>query len=372
MENLYSKAEVQQLQKRPYDIQMQVFYAKILEAFQKSNFKIFVAFSGGKDSTFLLYHVAYLWSIYAKNLPLIVVFNDTTIEYIGMVKFVHDYINWINDKFSINIELYTTRPKDKVTFVDVYRNIGIPLISKSVAKAVSTLKSLMRIYKVSYTTIMEHRESTLENVTYLQNIFGGSKSSTLYLLGYTSSLKKFGSEYKLSEKWIPLLNAPFELTDQCCSILKHGNIPEKFKGWVNMTAEMAEESRRRLSSYQKTGCNEGIIGGKGKSKPMGPMTLQTVLRNIDEQFIPIFKYYGSVVKENEKYRTSGMYRTGCALCGFGIEFEPDRFVELYKLEPARVKFAFKAREDGGLGYRKAFEYCNKYCGTSWGIPDIEE
>ena len=103
--------------------------------------------------------------------------------------------------------------------------------------------------------------------------------------------------------------------------------------------------RKRLSAYQHTGCNESIVFGKGgKSKPMGPMTLQTELRNIKENGIPIFKHYGEVIEENGTYKTTGMYRTGCALCGFGLEFEPDRFIRLNEIEPARVRFAFRDRE----------------------------
>ena len=374
MERKYSKSEVNEMQKRPYEEQMSVFYSKIVEAFMLSEYKIFVAFSGGKDSTFLLYHVANCWSMMShRDKPLHVVFNDTTIEYIGMIEFIDWYVSYLENLFGIKIKLYKTRPNGGQTFVSVCREKGIPLISKQTAAAVQTMKRLMKMYNVSYETILEHRDKTVENVEYLQSIFGGRKESTLYLLGWTHSKQKFGSEYKLPDKWLPLLIAPFELTDECCGILKHGNIPEDFSDWVNMTAEMAEESRKRLTAYQSTGYNESIIPGKdGKSKPMGPMILQTVLRNVYENKIPLFKYYGEVLKEEEKYRTSGMFRTGCALCGFGLEFEPNRFVRLYELEPARVKFAFKSIEKGGLGYKEAFEYCNKYCGTNWGIPNIED
>ena len=236
------------------------------------------------------------------------------------------------------------------------------------------MRDLMKKHSVEYRDFEHLLTCDEKNVAAIQDMFGGSKSSTLYLLGWTSSLRKFGSEYRIAKKWLPLLRgeAKFELTDECCSILKHGNIPSEFDGWINFTGEMAEESRKRLTAYQQTGCNEAIEFGKGgKSKPMGPMTLQTVLRNIHENSIPLFKYYGEVLEESGKYRTSGMYRTGCALCGFGLEFEPDRFVKLNKLEPARVRFAFTDRDKGGLGYREAFEYCNEYCGTAWQIPDIE-
>lgn len=371
---LYSKSDVEKLWARPYDRQLSVMGAKILEAIQLSRGKLFIAFSGGKDSTFLLYHLAQVWAYIYPDRLLHVVCNDTTIEYEGMISFVRWFCDYVSNEFKIQIALHITRPANKQTFVTVYRDYGLPLISKTVAKAVRTTKDLMRKYGVSYEDVCAHLEKTPENVTYLQSRFGGSKSSTLYLLGWTHSLQKFGSEYKIADKWIPLLNAPFELTDTCCEILKHGNIPEDFENWVNMTAEMAEESRRRLTAYQTTGCNESIKVGKGgKSKPMGPVTLQTVLRGIKDNSIPLFKYYGEVIiSEDGKYQTSGMYRTGCALCGFGLEFEPDRFTKLYRLEPARVRFAFCSREKGGLGYREAFEYCNKYCGTNWEIPETGE
>lgn len=376
---IYTKSEVEALWKRPYEEQMSTMYSKIMEAITLSGAdkELFVGYSGGKDSSFLLFHVARCWSWVCPEQPLHVVFNDTTIEYMGMKAFIRQFISHISSVFKIKIEFHETRPKGNQTFVTVYREIGLPLISKTVAKAVRIMKDLMRQHNVTYEQILPHLDKTEENVQILQGMFGGSKSSTLYLLGWTHSLQKFGSEYQIAKKWLPLLNAPFELTDECCSILKHGNIPEEFKLWVNVTGEMAEESRKRLSAYQNTGCNEAITFGKGgKSKPMGPITLQTVLRSIREENIPIFKYYGEVVETKHKgkniLKTSGMYRTGCALCGFGLEFEPDRFIRLNELEPARVRFAFRDKDRGGLGYREAFEYCNKYCGTNWGIPDIGE
>ena len=372
-QTLYSKSDVEKLWKRPYERQLSVMGSKILEAINLSQGKLFIGFSGGKDSTFLLYHLAQVWACVCPDKKLHVVCNDTTIEYEGMIAFVRWFCDYVSNKFKIQIVLHITRPENKQTFVTVYRDYGLPLVSKTIAKAIRTTKDLMRKYSISYEEILNHREKTLENVKYLQGIFGGSKSATLYLLGWTHSLQKFGSEYKIPDKWIPLLNAPFELTDRCCEILKHGNIPEDFDNWVNMTAEMAEESRRRLTAYQTTGCNESIrIGKGGKSKPMGPVVLQTVLRGIKDNNIPLFKYYGEVIEQDGKYATSGMYRTGCALCGFGLEFEPDRFTKLNKLEPARVRFAFRSRERGGLGYKEAFEYCNKYCGTKWEIPDTGE
>lgn len=372
-EILYTKQEVRLLQSRPYNTQINVAVAKILEACQKSDFKIFVAFSGGKDSSCLLYLVAKVWESLKENhnnSPLQVVMNDTTIEYQGMIKHAKKFINWIEQECNISIEFHITRPKNGQNFVSVYKNIGLPLISKNVARAVRFLKDNMTKFGISYNDIIQHKDNTIENVQWAWKMFNGNKTITLYLYGYTSSINKFGSSYKLANKWLPLLNAPFDLTEDCCSILKHSNIPDSLVKYSSLTGEMAEESEQRLKAYQKTGCNL-FKNGQGKSKPFGPVTLNTLLRYIKENDIPLFSYYGEVdCTSDGVYYTTGMHRTGCALCGFGIEYDKDRFIRLMELEPARVRFAFKSKSEGGLGYKEAFEYCNRYCGTNWGIPEI--
>ena len=59
-----------------------------------------------------------------------------------------------------------------------------------------------------------------------------------------------------------------------------------------------------------------------------------------------------------------------ALCGFGCQYDTERFLRLQDTEPAKLKFAFKSKEDGGLGYKEAIEYMNEYCGTNVIIPKV--
>lgn len=375
MSYLYTKKEVLKMQGRPYEEQIDIMDAKIAEAFDISCGNIAVAFSGGKDSSMLMYRACRMWSIFYPNRPLKVFCNDTTIEYIGMIDFVKSFVKQMESLWGITIDLEIQRPANNETFISVIRREGLPLISKKTAKSVRKLKDLMRKYNVSYDEIvawrkdLEYRNPDSLAIDIKQR-FGGFNEPALFILGYTARNRRLGSPFRIPNKWLPLLVAPFEVSSKCCEILKHGNVPERFKDCTIMTGEMAEESEQRMASYRQTGCNQVGLNGGGKSKPMGPMTLQTVLRHIKEKNIPIFKNYGEIVEENGIYRTTGMYRTGCALCGFGMAYIPDRYKNYDDSERARIKLAFKPISEGGLGYKEAFEYCNKYCGTNWYIPDV--
>lgn len=142
-----------------------------------------------------------------------------------------------------------------------------------------------------------------------------------------------------------------------------------------MVGEMAAESRDRLRSYMKTGCNLfDSRQGRNKSKPLGAVTELTVLRFIYEHDFPIAPVYGELIfdEESETYYFTQESRTGCKLCGFGIAKDPERYIRVQKYEPQTIKFAFTSRERGGLGYTEICEYLNKYCGTEIVIPEIEQ
>ena len=76
-----------------------------------------------------------------------------------------------------------------------------------------------------------------------------------------------------------------------------------------VTGEMAEDSRDRMEAYRKTGCN--LFDGKSrKSKPIGPMTEQTVLWLIYTEKIPLMPAYGEceccgLKGISEKYSLTG-------------------------------------------------------------------
>lgn len=96
------------------------------------------------------------------------------------------------------------------------------------------------------------------------------------------------------------------------------------------------------------------------------------------EIIPLMPVYGECICDGlkcegcETYKLTGEQRTGCKLCGFGIMYDPDRFIRLQKLEPNVVKFAFTSKKNGGLGYREVCQFLNDKCGMNIGIPDTEE
>ena len=112
--------------------------------------------------------------------------------------------------------------------------------------------------------------------------------------------------------------------------------------------------------------------GEYKSKPFGAMTSDGVLFALKYRNTPICSDYGKIVQDEDGgYRCTKAQRTGCALCGFGCQYDTDRFVRLQETEPAKVKFAFKPKSQGGAGYKEAIEYMNEYCGTKVQIPEVK-
>lgn len=245
---------------------------------------------------------------------------------------------------------------------------GIPLISKAQAKAIRYVKKDMKKTGCDYETVLRLQAPTIECVNELRDI-GFSDTGILALTGYRTSKGDFGKLFMLSKVWTPMVNCEVDITDQCCIRIKEAALDSlKYKNV--MTGEQAQESSMRTSVYLKTGCNIRLPNGDYKSKPFGAMTKDGVLYAIDYRQTPICSDYGAIVKDEKGYRCTKSQRTGCALCGFGCQYDTDRFVRLQETEPAKVKFAFKPKKEGGAGFKEAIEYMNEYCGTKVKIPQI--
>lgn len=102
------------------------------------------------------------------------------------------------------------------------------------------------------------------------------------------------------ERYQFFLDAPFEISNQCCTVMKKEPMHryQKETGRNPMTAEMASESRLRTQVWLNNGCNMFDLKNP-KSTPMAFWTEQDVLLYIYENHIPIAPPYGEIVKENE-------------------------------------------------------------------------
>ena len=182
------------------------------------------------------------------------------------------------------------------------------------------------------------------------------------------------------EKYSPFLDAPFEISNKCCQVMKKGPAKKYHKktGRNPITAQMASESRLRTQKWLQNGCN-GFNLKIPLSNPMSFWTEQDVLLYIYQNHIPIASVYGDVVKETEVdgqldfedlgifdlgrplLKTTGCNRTGCVFCGYGCHLEKpgdERFVRLKSTHPQLYEYIMKPWEEGGLGYREVIDWIN--------------
>lgn len=366
----YTKAQLAEMWKRPVERQYNIAITKMLEAIIATEGDIRIAFSGGKDSSLLLDMYCELVSMTPyKNKPIRVSFADTTNETSAMMKFIKDFIEYEEKKWGVTIDFSAVRPPNKLTWVKFIKENGIPLISKDQAKRIRTVKTDMMRTGIDLDSVTKLYMGGINAVRELQS-FGFSKTSILALTGYVSSRGEFGKKFMLSRKWLPMIGCSEDLTDQCCVKIKEAAL-DSLPSENRMTGEQAAESENRTASYLKTGCNIKLPSGKYISKPFGAMTADGVLFSLQYRGIPICSDYGEIIKTPDgHYKCTKAQRTGCALCGFGCQYDAERFVRLQETEPAKIKFAFKPVGEGGAGFKEAIEYMNEHCGTKVLIPQI--
>lgn len=368
--NAFTKKDLIEMWKRPVERQYNIAMTKIFEAIKDTGGDISICFSGGKDSALLLdmYCETVSQTAY-RDKPVQVYFANTTNETKNMISFIHSFIPWVEEKYGVTVDFHKVRPSKNLVWVNFVRDNGIPLISKAQSKAIRTVKQDMKNTGCDFDTVLRLAKPEMSCVNELQDI-GFSKTGILSLTGYVSSRQCFGKMFTLSKKWFPMLKCDIDLTEQCCVKIKEEPL-RIFTNMSMMTGEQANESASREVTYLKRGCNARLPNGKYRSTPLGAMTKDGVLFALKYRQTPICADYGEIVCENGHYCCTKSQRTGCALCGFGCQYDTERFVRLQETEPAKVAFAFTPKSKGGAGYREAIEFMNEFCGTKVLIPQVD-
>lgn len=274
--------------------------------------RIYISFSGGKDSTVLLDIVRQEYPN-AKGM-----YVDTGLEYPEIKEFV---------KTKDNIDII--RPEKM--FNKVIEEYGYPIISKEVSECVSQARIAIERNNGQY----QYRLDKLNGVTKSKD--GHSKSYVDY------------------SKWKFLLDAPFKISHKCCNIMKKSPAHKYYKNTkrVPIIGTMACESRLRTQKYLQTGCN-AWNNKIPTSTPIAFWTEQDVLQYLYETKIPYASVYGEIkVDEKGKYYTTGCQRTGCMFCGFGCHLEkyPNRFQRLAKTHPKQYDYIINK-----LGFGEVLDY----------------
>ena len=389
-----------------------------------------ISFSGGKDSTVLL-------DIARKDYPEIeAVFCDTGLEFPEIREFVNTFDN-------------VTILKPKMTFTEVIKRNGYPMISKEVSETVQGarryLKSLIERTEQATTgkektpyhywydrltgqgkySKKDADEAALarnsggdttesieksEELANLMSIEKGSHAGQVYRAARLLGMLTVDNQIKVNipkkdysafscEKYKFFLDAPFEISNRCCGVMKKQ--PSKKYNKKMITAQMASESRLRTQVWLKNGCN-AFDSQKPISNPFSFWTEQDVLLYVREHNLPIASVYGNVVSDDEdsgqynladlglfdigncELHTTGCARTGCVFCGFGffMEKRPNRFEMIDKVSnPAIRDFCFRGGafdKDGlwkpdnrGLGYWFVLLWIKTAGNFDSYIPDID-
>jgi len=301
--SVYTKQDLSVMQAWSLERKIQVTQTKIIEWYQHYDGKVHVSFSGGKDSTVLIDLVRRVYP----DVP--AAFVDTGLEYVeirAFVKTIHN-VTWL-------------RPK--MPFHKVIKEYGYPVISKEVAR---------RIY-------------------YARK---GSEWAICNLKG----LMKDGTPSKFNQryvKWAHLVDSPFLISENCCAITKKRPIHayQKETGLMPIIGTMACESMRRQSAYLDNGCN-GFHKKSPSSQPLSFWTEQDILAYLKLTKIPYASVYGDIVEEKGKLTTTGIRRSGCMYCMFGVHLEkgPNRFQRMAQTHPKQYDLCINK-----LGCGKVLDY----------------
>jgi 3'-phosphoadenosine 5'-phosphosulfate sulfotransferase (PAPS reductase)/FAD synthetase len=356
--NAFTKEDLKRFQSESLPDKEQRSLANISAWFSYWKNEVYVAFSGGKDSSVLADLCAFWCKVIGATLYL--VFVNTGLEYPEIQRHVKEFAEYLRKKYDIEVVLEILRPK--MRFDEVIKTYGYPMISKEVSLKVANAR---------------------KGGVYAADFIKGSERET-----------RCGGRYSLVH-YRPLLDTDFLISNRCCDVMKKNPSHEYAKrtGRKPITAQMADESRIREQQWIKHGCN-GFNMSSPISNPMSFWTEQDVLQYIKQHDIPIASVYGEIEYANnpeqiriedlgiececcEELCTTGCQRTGCIFCGFGchLEASPNRFERLKVTHPRQYEYCIgggEYDENGtwrpnakGLGMGHVFEELNKIYGEGF-------
>lgn len=289
-------------QRQSLDLESKVIMSKrrIMEWYNHFDGNVYVAFSGGKDSTVLLDLV---WSLFP-DVP--AVHSNTGLELRDIKDFVRDVdknglTSIVNGRRVYRRgEVVQVRPEKN--FKRVIEEDGFALISKKQSKGLRVLK--------------QGRTPETANMY------------DLFDKGVTSQGHE-APRWKVSEKWRHLVDSDVKISEKCCDYLKKDptKLYKKQTGRVEFTGMMAEEGGFRGSIVE---CN-AFGNAQPKSAPMLFWTESDIWEYINTRKLRISKAYKWQLNEFGE-RVPPEHRTGCAFCMFGVHLEKgeNRFQKLYR------------------------------------------
>lgn len=341
--NKHLPHDLPQMQSLPLESKIIMTKRRIRDWYEYWDGMVYVSFSGGKDSTVLKHIVDSMYD----DVPS--VFVNTGLEYPEIQQFARKQKNVV-----------IIRPE--MRFDQVIKKYGYPVISKAVSNTVYYAKK----------NIAEGKDTL--RVRQMQGIEKNSK-------GGASKFNK--------KKWSFLLDAPFDVHNECCRIMKKTPFHqyEAETGRKPFIGTLATESSERKSNWEKYGCN-AFDKKHPSSQPLSFWTEQDILHYIKKYDVQICSVYGEIhvkppegteegqinvidflgcYEPEDTLETTGCDRTGCIFCAYGChkEKEPNRFQRMKQTHPRQYEYCIGGGEmvDGkwqpskeGLGLGKVLDY----------------
>ena len=246
---------------------------------------------------------------------------------------------------------------------DVLREFGFPVLSKEIAGKIELLQNPTDKNKT-----VRHAIITGETGEY-----GGFRKDTRMKLAQ-KWLNLFGG-YENDTENVNYKTPNFKVSQKCCYYLKEKPCDDwaKKHNSVPYLGLMASEGGRREKSLMINGCNY-FGASTTRSAPFAIFTRQDILRLAIDLKVPIPEIYGEIARrENGELYTTRAQRTGCSMCGFGIQLErkrPHRFDYLYEQNPKEWEFWMNkcvTDETGTYGWGRVLDYI----GVEWRQPYSE-
>jgi len=250
--------------------------------------------------------------------------------------------------------------------VKILQEEGFPVLSKRIANKIDTLAHPTEKNKTV-------RHAIITGECGEQGHFATNSKMQLPM----TYLKLFGGLDKEGEA-LGYGKPNFQVSHKCCYYLKEAPCDNwaKEHNSVPFLGLMASEGGQRADALEENGCN---YFGKttARSCPFAFYYHSDIVHLAVELGVHIPKIYGEVRISKEKnefgdyeYSTTGEQRTGCSMCGFGIQLEtrPHRFDRLYERNPKEWDFWMNKcckHEDGTLyGWGEVLDYI----GIEWRDP----
>lgn len=289
-------------------------------------------------------------------------YSENEVPFVGATSLEDKSIQKVHKEIGV-IPVNPLKPK-----VKILQDEGFPVLSKRIANKINTIANPTEKNKTVRHAIITGECGELGHFAMNSKMQLPKRYLELFG-GYDEEGKALG--YKNPDN--------FKVSSVCCYYLKEApcDIWAKEHNSVPFLGLMASEGGQRADALEENGCN---YWGKttARSCPFAFFFHSDVVHLAVDLGVHIPEIYGEVkISEglnefgDHEYSTTGEQRTGCSMCGFGIQLEdrPHRFDRLYERNPKEWDFWMNNCCTDQYGEKYGWGRVLDYIGIEWRDPE---